>query len=408
MVDNLQRAVAKARREARRGFRRIEHARIEVTHRRGFRARPFGVNLVGLAGTNSMAMTTRLYTEALESAGVPVHVHLLGPEVYRRHARLEFAEISDVAITIILAQPLFFDMWSLPARSTADRYVIGNWIWEQTAIPSAFRTAAGQVDEIWASSEFVRGAYERGTTTPVTLIPHPVRQVDPPPPPMDLRRFDIPTDRYTFLTVAAMSSSFERKNPIGAMHAFREAFPHGQSRAVFVIKLLAGDHNPPAEVQRDVFAADPTFGPDVIILVESFSDAEMTALVTACDAFVSLPRAEGFGLGPAEAMAQGRPAIVTNWSGPADYLTAENSLPVPYELVRVDAPPRHHYTPGLDWAEPDIHTAAAAMRSLVDDPTLGPRLGRQAAIDIERNHSIAVVGREMARRLHEIHRGDST
>ena len=41
------------------------------------------------------------------------------------------------------------------------------------------------------------------------------------------------------------------------------------------------------------------------------------------DSFVSLHRAEGFGLSIAEAMAYGKPVIATNWSGNIDFMEGE-------------------------------------------------------------------------------------
>jgi glycosyltransferase involved in cell wall biosynthesis len=46
--------------------------------------------------------------------------------------------------------------------------------------------------------------------------------------------------------------------------------------------------------------------------------------------FVSLHRAEGFGLVNAEAMARGKVVIATAWSGNMDFMSASNSLPVDY------------------------------------------------------------------------------
>ena len=401
MNHTMRRLVSRSIRLRRRAHRRI----IRLLHPGGFRALPVGVNLIGPAGSSGLAVKTRDYARALESAGIPVTVHLLTDNALASSARrrIGIRRTPKHAFTITLAQPLFFDVNRMPVPLTTGRFVIADWIWEQTELPEKYTRAIEHVDEIWASSEFVRSAYERATTKPITLIPHPVRDPDPALPPMDRRRFGIPDDRFMFLTIAAMSSSMVRKNPLGAMHAFRAAFPHGQTDAVLVIKLLSGDYNPSPEEQRARFAMDPAFGPDIILAIDGLSDTEMTALVRSCDAYVSLHRAEGFGLGAAEAMSMGKAVIVTNWSGSADFLTAENSLPVPYELVTIDEPGMYMYLRGLQWAEPDIRVAAQHMRTLIEDPSLGEALGRRAAQDIERGYSIASTGAMMAARLRELH-----
>ena len=48
----------------------------------------------------------------------------------------------------------------------------------------------------------------------------------------------------------------------------------------------------------------------------------MQSLINACDCFVSLHRSEGFGRGLGEAMALGRLALGTGWSGNVDFMTA--------------------------------------------------------------------------------------
>ena len=369
-----------------------------------------GVNLIGPAGDSSIAVMTRDYAEALRSSGIPVTVHhasYTGADTRDRNP-LDSHKVPKHAFTIIIVQPLFIKWFELPVAITTGRFVIANWLWEQTELPQQYVQATAIVDEIWASSEFVRSTYERAIDNgmldkPVTLMPHPVRRVESPDAPMNRGRFGIPDDHYVFLTIAASTSSFVRKNPLGSLHAFRAAFPHGQTDAILAIKLLAGGYNPSADEQHELFSTDPTFGDDVILIIEAFTDSEMTELVNCCDAFVSLHRAEGFGLGAAEAMSLGKPVIVTNWSGPVDFLTPENSLPVPYELVTIDDPGMDFYLPGLEWAEPDLSVAASHMRALVDDSSLGEALGRRGKADIERRYCIKAAGAAMADRLHQLH-----
>ena len=74
---------------------------------------------------------------------------------------------------------------------------------------------------------------------------------------------------------------------------------------------------------------------------------EKNALLAACDCYVSLHRAEGLGLTLAEAMALGKPAIATGYSGNRHFMTDENSFLVGYRLTSVsdDCGP---YPPGRD------------------------------------------------------------
>ena len=82
--------------------------------------------------------------------------------------------------------------------------------------------------------------------------------------------------------------------------------------------------------------------------------AKINALCRCCDAYVSLHRSEGFGLGPAEAMYWGRPAVLTNWSGNTVYMRPDNCCPVEARVIEIEKA-WGPYEKGWHWADPDVH-----------------------------------------------------
>ena len=83
------------------------------------------------------------------------------------------------------------------------------------------------------------------------------------------------------------------------------------------------------------------------------------SLTALCDCYVSLHRAEAFGLAMAEAMWFGKPVIATGYSGNLDYMTARTARLVEHRLVAIG--PAHGPLPADGrWAEPDIEHAASA------------------------------------------------
>lgn len=391
-------------------LRRLGHRLAGVVPSDRFRSKPFGVNVIGHSSSaHSLGVVTRSLCAALRSAGVPHDLISIDELSFRRgrsfiDARTGTQTRPRYAFTIITAWPDRRDLRVITPRAFVGRYVIGQWNCEQSELTPAFAAGLDLVDEVWTGSTFATGTFRRSTNKPVSLVPH---IVDRPAhrSTIDIRdRFGIPKDRVCFLTIANTASSLQRKNPVGALHAFREAFPQGQSESVLVIKLLtekgAMSNLRPSPTP---LLSEDAMGPDVILIDQELSDEEVTELLRACDCFISLHRAEGFGLGGAEAMTLGKPAIVTNWSGPADYLTPDNSFPVPYELVRIDEHDTTDFVSGLEWAEPDIHAAARSMRSVLDDPANAAALGARAAHDIPMRHSVAVVGPMIAERLHQLH-----
>ena len=140
-------------------------------------------------------------------------------------------------------------------------------------------------------------------------------------------------------------------------------------------------------------------GDDSIVLLDGYMDrARLGALMGLADAYVSLHRSEGFGLPLAEAMALGKPVIATGWSGNMDFMSAENSLPVPFKLVELerDCGP---YEKGATWAAPDVEAAAVLMRRVAASPEFAARIGSNARLFVESNLSPAAVGAKLRARL---------
>jgi glycosyltransferase involved in cell wall biosynthesis len=119
------------------------------------------------------------------------------------------------------------------------------------------------------------------------------------------------------------------------------------------------------------------------------------------DCFVSLHRAEGFGLGLAEAMLLGKPVIATRYSGNLDFMGPENSLLVDYERVEIKED-RPIYPRGEFWAEPSVQHAAAYMREVFEHPEEARARAERAQAGIERLLCLEAAGKRMRERLEHI------
>jgi glycosyltransferase involved in cell wall biosynthesis len=173
-------------------------------------------------------------------------------------------------------------------------------------------------------------------------------------------------------------SSVHRKNPLGAIAAFAQAFPRGEEDVQLVVKSSNGTYYP-GQLAELVEAADGD--PRILIRDQVLDASHMRSLQRCCDAYVSLHRAEGFGLGLAECMAMGKPVVATAWSGNLDFMGARNSCLVDAVLVPVQ-PHEYPNAVGARWAEPDLAQAAAWMRRLASEPDLAARIGAEAAQDV--------------------------
>ena len=141
--------------------------------------------------------------------------------------------------------------------------------------------------------------------------------------------------------------------------------------------------------------------PDIHVVDASLTGAERDALIAACDCYVSLHRAEGFGLTLAEAMAVGKPVIGTGYSGNVDFMNDRNSYLVDYKLTRVGPDARPYPVDGT-WAEPDLDHAAVMLRRVYYDRDGAARIAHQAREDIARTLSEQATGQRMRRRLQQL------
>ncbi|WP_374434445.1 glycosyltransferase [Inhella sp.] len=270
---------------------------------------------------------------------------------------------------------------------------IGYWAWELENFPAEWCNAFAHVDEVWVPSTFCQQAIAQRAPVPVLVMPHAIEipaQIRP-----ERARFGLREGSVAFLAMADLLSSAARKNPLGALQAYVKAFEGRQDDVQLVLKVSNGERDPAAMAALRALAAR---APGVQLIEGYLDRPSLNGLIESVDCFVSLHRSEGFGLVLAEAMARGKVVLATAWSGNMDFMTAENSLPVRYELV-----PLHQdegpYRRGERWAEPDLDDAAAKLRLVAEDSARRQRLGAQARVDCERQLAPAVVGRRMQERL---------
>jgi glycosyltransferase involved in cell wall biosynthesis len=192
-------------------------------------------------------------------------------------------------------------------------------------------------------------------------------------------------------------STLERKNPLGGIEAYRQAFAPDDG-AVLIVKSVNGRHRP--ERHREVMAAVDGRS-DVVVVDRTMSGAERDALIAGCDCYLSLHRSEGHGLPLAEAMSLGKPVVATAYGGNIEFMDETNSYLVGCAPVRVGEHVEH-YPAAATWAEPDIEHAAQQLRAIHRDPETARLRARQGRGDIRALLAPELVGVRMRRRLHAL------
>ena len=273
-------------------------------------------------------------------------------------------------------------------------YRISMPLWELEEFPEAWIGAFNDVDEVWAQTSWMQRMLAPRLDKPVIRMPVMLTLDSPPPQPR--ARFGLPDDRFLFYFAFDFLSFIERKNPGGAIAAFRLLLSaaHGTKRPMLVIKTMNGQHAPSAHA---VFMASLADDPDVVVIDKVLSRNDTLALLALTDCVLSLHRCEGLGLMVAEAMALGVPVIATDYAATTELLSERTGYPVSYRLVAL-RPGEYPMSDGQSWADPDVAHAAWLMQRVMRDPTDAFGRATVAKLRLEATHGpAAVLNRQLAR-----------
>jgi len=369
------------------------------------RSAPLGVNVSGYLDTESgMGEAARASIRSLEAAGLPFALNNVPSRLRARDGSYSAAFVDENPHPFNLVHLNADNMgWFAEGRGRRyfhDRYTIGYWFWELAAFREEWVPFFGYVDEVWAASEFVRDSYAAWSPVPVVRMPLPV--VMPPVPALGREHFGLPPHGAAFLYIFDVSSQTERKNPRGAIEAFRRA-RFDRDDAVLVLKFTNAEYD--REGVRVLHEAAAEL--NVHFLDGYMERQEVCALLNVADCYFSPHRSEGFGLTILESMSLGKPVIATAYSGNMDFMTPENSFLLSYKLAALE----HDYGPymrGAVWADPDLDEAARLMRLMVENPAEGHARARTAQRQIARERQPSVTGAAVRDRLEAIRAGSSS
>lgn len=275
------------------------------------------------------------------------------------------------------------------------RYNIGLWYWELVDINQEWHASFQLIDELWVTSEYIYNNVIQCSPIPVHKIILPI-VIDTDKVTPSRENFKLPLNIFLYIFAFDHNSLIARKNPFAVIDAFRMAFGARKDVGI-VIKTLNGINHPLSErVLRDA-----CIDLNVFFIDEDLDRYETLSLYATCNSFVSLHRAEGFGMSIAEAMLLGKAVIATGYSGNMEFMNHQNSLPVRYKLVQIteDHGP---YKKDQWWAEPDIIHASQCMLALYEDSILCSQIGENAKTHISMHFSAEKSGQSINERISNI------
>lgn len=357
-----------------------------------------GVNLIGhIRGDFGLGESCRIVAGALKEAQVPFSIYNIPLNGPAKEENLNWADYEadcvPSGINLIHLNPNEL-IGAVRKRVFNGHYNIGYWLWELPEFPREWDYTFRLVDEIWTPADFVTQAIQKRTKKRVYTMPYGFSE---PPTKRECTRsyFGLPEDKFLFLISYDGNSVSERKNPLGAVRAYCEAFPDEEKDVGIVIKATHAREEDLRKIEQLLR------GRNVYVLTDSFEKAEFNSLVKNVDVYVSLHRAEGFGLVMAEAMLLGTPVIATAWSANMEFMNDEVACLVPAEIVALqeECPPYHK---GDHWANPDESKASQWMRRLYTDREFGAQLAEKAQRYMKEKMTLQNAGNKMRERIQEI------
>lgn len=288
-----------------------------------------------------------------------------------------------------------------PKFHTDGKINIGYSVWETDRLPELWVEKSNLMDEIWVPSTFCQKVWrESGVDVPIQIIPHGVRTnfFSPVARPLEI----LNKKSFNFLSI------FDWKERGGKDVLFRAYFqefkPDEDVALILRVYPRAGSYTQYKDVSDEIARIkndlNLTETPKILWVMENLGWRSMPRLYRAVDCYVMPTSGEGWSLTTSEAMASGLPVIVTNWSGPCDFMTPENSFPLKIDgLVPCDMTWWPDYNETMCWAEPSEGHLRELMRYVFEHRDEARKIGSRAREDMLEKWSWESATEKMIKRI---------
>jgi glycosyltransferase involved in cell wall biosynthesis len=336
-----------------------------------------------LRSPTGLGQAARLLLAGLQSAGLEVAAIDLTAAL-RQPEDIPLPDVPAACagggtVIVVLTPPVSsYALWTIGRGMLAGKRLVAHWVWEYPRIPAQWHRHAAFFHDLLAPTAHGASAFSSLLGRKVGLLPYPVALQDHWKDGSARHPDGVFRVGFTGDLVAAAG----RKNPLACVEAVVMAFPDDAS--VELSLVLAGgtpDHPVRQALERHAAALKVR----LVIDPRTLGPREHAARFNQLDAYLSLHRAEGFGLTITEAMLAGIPCIATGAPPMDDIMPAHAGFPVPWQMD--EAPALVDLASPGHWSAPDIAAAANALRSLRADPALARAVGARG-----RAHVLAAFG----------------
>ncbi|XP_057978891.1 uncharacterized protein LOC131165273 [Malania oleifera] len=350
--------------------------------------------------------------------GLPQDVKNLGVELYQTECRMNETVVVCHSEPGAWYPPLFQTLPCPPSGYRDFMFVVGRTMFETDRLNIEHVNRCNQMDLVWVPTEFHVSTFIQSGVEPskVAKIVQPI----------DINFFN--PEKYRPLDLASAGNlvlgktsggSSSEKNEFVFLSVFKWEYRKGWDVLLkaylkefswvdgVALYLLTNPYHSDIDFSNKIveFVEDsdidrPINGWAPIYVIDiHISQADLPRVYKAADSFVLPSRGEGWGRPVVEAMAMSLPVIVTNWSGPTEFLTEKNSYPLPVNKMSevMEGPFKGHL-----WAEPSVYKLRVLMRQVMTNIEEARARGRQARLDMANRFSPEIVAGILADHIENI------
>ncbi len=358
---------------------------------------------------HSLALVNREITLALsDDPRFELSIQHLGPRTSAAPVDARLAALEAAAGTSLKPDVTLHHSWPPDFSRPRTGKLVLIQPWEFGSIPCEWSEQISRtVDEIWAPSHFVRDTYLRAgvPADKVAMVPNGVNtnRFHPGVAPYDFTKNPktrlLSNDTFKFLFVGG---TIARKGIDVLLDAYDRAFT-AKDNVALIIKDFGVDSFYAGQTASNLIQALQVKpgGAKIIYLTEDMTDEDIAGLYASCDCLVHPYRGEGYGLPIAEAMACGKPTVVTNYGAALDFANETNAYMIPATVETMAS----REIGGMEtleqpfWANPDREALSRTLLHIVANPEEAAAKGVRAAADIAHNHTWEHAARIAGQRL---------
>jgi glycosyltransferase involved in cell wall biosynthesis len=385
-----------------------------------------GIKYVWEARHTGYGQAARAYIRGLRRTGIPL---TCTPMVPGRHWGLwlepykardfrdeEFGELCNLPIeydaVIVHLVPEYYPHWR---ALEAGKKVVGMTVWETDKMQAHWLEALNRMDALIVPCHWNREVFlANGITRPIGVVPH-IHSTTCNGRPLSI--YGVRDDDFVFYAIGTWT---ERKGLHLTLESYLRAFTSDDG-VVLVLKTsnvnerrrhytrwwwFVTRHIDTTRREIHRMRREHSSPARVLALTEPLSDSEMHGLHLRGDCYVSLTRAEGWGLGAYDAAFAGNPVVMTGHGGQLEFLPDTLSYLVDYRLVPAETSggPDTHALRGHRWAVPDLEHGARLMQEVFTHPEAARERGRCLQAFVREKFKAEKIMREMLAFLETIPR----